>query len=688
MRSFLIAFLVILLVDGTIAAARVKQVSVGALHSLYLLDDGTIRAAGSNEFGQSSVPSGLSNVKQVSAGYFFSLALLQDGSVRAWGRNQYGETNLASISGSRVTDIAAGGSHAVALLDDGTVRCWGFSEYGQTKVPSGLNGVKAIAAGDFISAAIKSDGTVAVWGDSEYSATDSSVVTKSTPAKQISCGFHHCVALLQDGSLRSWGSNKYGERNFGNSAFTDVKQVAAGSWYTWILLGSGKVFSFGGAKDYGQEDVSSFSGIQVDSIDVGSYHSLAVLSDGSARAVGRNDAGQSTIPQDLFVEQGISTTPATSTTTTTTISTTTTSPSAVGGGLGATQTPSDGGGQVPLAAIIGCVVGGVLVIAAIVGGILLWKRKQKPQKPFDSKYMPEPMTPAPYVPQVAVQVPSSAGGSSRSAFTSRETVYESTPAQLSTSTMSGATPRGVDSRLKIQASEVTFDINSRPIGEGTFGTVYRGKLRGGTDVAVKLLKTDQATLKAFWKEVSNWSNLRQDNVLPLMKYCEQPPMLISELASQGDMRTYLTSQEWNQSIGLQLLLGVAKGMRYLHGEGLFHGDLKAKNVLVHNHNAKITDFGLSQTASVGFLTSAQTAQTRAAGGTAAFMAPELLNNGPLTREADVYSFAMLCYEVVSRGQLPLSSPTFGPLTLGQVCAQHYVLNFSRENIASIWTFLS
>jgi hypothetical protein len=76
------------------------------------------------------------------------LALKSDGTVVGWGRDDYGQTTIpAGLTG--VTAIAAGGLHSLALKSDGTVVGWGDNSHGQTTIPAGLTGVTAIAAGDY-----------------------------------------------------------------------------------------------------------------------------------------------------------------------------------------------------------------------------------------------------------------------------------------------------------------------------------------------------------------------------------------------------------------------------------------------------------------------------------------------------------------------------------------------------------
>ncbi|KAI9018314.1 kinase-like domain-containing protein, partial [Hyaloraphidium curvatum] len=186
---------------------------------------------------------------------------------------------------------------------------------------------------------------------------------------------------------------------------------------------------------------------------------------------------------------------------------------------------------------------------------------------------------------------------------------------------------------------------------GSFGVVYVGLFRKTVPVAVKKFKAEinACILKAFTKEVTAWEGLVQKNVLPLMAYCIDPPMLVTDLMEQGNLRQYLHSRSWDQSIGLKLLHDVASGMAYLHAHGIVHGDLKAVNVMVDENKALIADFGLAKVRQeIGMTTSS----THGLAGTLVFMAPELLNGDPPQRPADVYAFAMTCYEVLSKGRYP------------------------------------
>ncbi|KAI9022654.1 kinase-like domain-containing protein [Hyaloraphidium curvatum] len=227
----------------------------------------------------------------------------------------------------------------------------------------------------------------------------------------------------------------------------------------------------------------------------------------------------------------------------------------------------------------------------------------------------------------------------------------SRPRALATRTGTGSSISSSNSKLLVSEHEVEID-RTRKLGEGGFGIVYVGKLRGTTTVAVKTIKgeLDDRTMARFAKEVATWEGLVQRNVLPLMGFCIEPPMMIMDLA-EANLRKYLKERNWDQKLGLRFMLEVATGMAYLHACGVLHGDLKSVNVLIDGGRAVIADFGLSRVR----LEVCRTSTTEAVGGvrgTPAYIAPEVLTTGHLRPPADVYSFAMLGSEVVSRGRHP------------------------------------
>ena len=126
-----------------------------------------------------------------------------DGTVVAWGcagTSNYAQCSVPSgLAG--VTAIAADQVQSLALKGDGTVVSWGcsfFFTFGQCGVPSGLAGVTAVAAGYYHSLALKADGTVAAWGcGSGFDSGQCSPPSGLSRVSAIAAGEHHSLAVIE-----------------------------------------------------------------------------------------------------------------------------------------------------------------------------------------------------------------------------------------------------------------------------------------------------------------------------------------------------------------------------------------------------------------------------------------------------------------------------------------------------------
>jgi hypothetical protein len=210
-----------------------SAIAAGAYHSLALRSDGTVATSGWvdqwNDWGQKTIPAGLSNVVAISAGCFHNLALRSDGTVVAWGRNDSGQVTLP-VGLDNVVAIAAGGAHSLALRSDGTVVAWGSNDYSKVALPAGLDNVVAIAAGGYHNLALRSDGTVVAWGDNDYGQT--SVPAGLSNVVAINAGYMQSLALRSDGTLVSLG---YGQ------ATIPAGLTAAGFFHSLELRSDGTV---------------------------------------------------------------------------------------------------------------------------------------------------------------------------------------------------------------------------------------------------------------------------------------------------------------------------------------------------------------------------------------------------------------------------------------------------------------
>nr|XP_048330097.1 rust resistance kinase Lr10-like isoform X2 [Ziziphus jujuba var. spinosa] len=194
------------------------------------------------------------------------------------------------------------------------------------------------------------------------------------------------------------------------------------------------------------------------------------------------------------------------------------------------------------------------------------------------------------------------------------------------------------------------------IGEGGYGSVYKGKLRSGRFVAIKILEKSKANGQDFINEVSTIGRIHHINVVRLVGFYAEGSKraLVYDFMPNGSLDKYLFSQEGINSLDCKTMCeiscGVARGIEYLHqgcNMQILHFDIKPHNILLdENFIPKISDFGLARLSplhnSIVSLTAAR--------GTMGYIAPELFykNIGAVSNKVDVYSFGMLLMEMASR----------------------------------------
>ncbi|KAM0944314.1 putative protein kinase RLK-Pelle-DLSV family [Dioscorea sansibarensis] len=212
----------------------------------------------------------------------------------------------------------------------------------------------------------------------------------------------------------------------------------------------------------------------------------------------------------------------------------------------------------------------------------------------------------------------------------------------------------VDLKTLEAATDCFSDANR--LGQGGFGPVYKGRIEGWEEeVAVKKLAMDSRQgVREFMNEVRLLLKVQHRNLVSLIGCCAHPEhkMLVYPYFPNRSLDHFLFSDEekrasLNWSKRFEIVVGVAKGLLYLHEESpvkIIHRDIKASNILLDDQLCpKISDFGMARL----FSADDTHVNTFKISGTYGYMAPEYAMNGYLSAKADVFSFGVLVLEIVS-----------------------------------------
>ncbi|KAI3854154.1 hypothetical protein MKX03_033606 [Papaver bracteatum] len=204
--------------------------------------------------------------------------------------------------------------------------------------------------------------------------------------------------------------------------------------------------------------------------------------------------------------------------------------------------------------------------------------------------------------------------------------------------------------------EWSADMSQLLIGNkfasGRHSRIYKGIYKQ-TEVAIKLIsqpEEDQnlANLleNQFNSEVTLLFRLQHPNIVTFVAACKKPPVfcIIMEYLAGGSLKKYLHQQE-PHSVPLDLVLkfslDIARGMHYLHNQGILHRDLKSENLLLgEDMCVKVADFGISCLES-------QCGSGKGFTGTYRWMAPEMIKDKHHTKKVDVYSFGIVLWELLT-----------------------------------------
>ncbi|CAL1397652.1 unnamed protein product [Linum trigynum] len=205
----------------------------------------------------------------------------------------------------------------------------------------------------------------------------------------------------------------------------------------------------------------------------------------------------------------------------------------------------------------------------------------------------------------------------------------------------------------IFAATEQFSLANK-LGQGGFGSVYKGLLSDGQEVAVKRLsQTSRQGVQEFKNEVRLVSKLQHKNLARLLGCCihGEEKMLVYEYLPNKSLDFFIFDKtkglllDWKKRF--DIIIGIARGLMYLHQDSrlkIIHRDLKPSNILLDAAmNPKISDFGMARL----FGEDQTEANTLRVVGTYGYMSPEYAMKGLYSTNSDVFSFGILMLEIVS-----------------------------------------
>ncbi|XP_012073117.1 uncharacterized protein LOC105634805 isoform X2 [Jatropha curcas] len=212
-------------------------------------------------------------------------------------------------------------------------------------------------------------------------------------------------------------------------------------------------------------------------------------------------------------------------------------------------------------------------------------------------------------------------------------------------------PKSFTFKELVVATSSFSDVNQ--LGMGGFGTVYKGILSSGQVVAIKKFSNSYRSVdKEFWVEIEIISRIHHRNIIKLIGYCQNKDnkLIVYEYLPNYSLGSHLHGEKKptiNWSTRMQIALGSAKGLAYLHDDcepRIIHRNIKPNNILLdHNFEPKISGFELA----LSFQDSDSEIDMEPIAGTMGYLAPEYALSGVVTVKVDVYSFGVVLLELVT-----------------------------------------
>ncbi|XP_050220574.1 wall-associated receptor kinase 4-like [Mercurialis annua] len=233
---------------------------------------------------------------------------------------------------------------------------------------------------------------------------------------------------------------------------------------------------------------------------------------------------------------------------------------------------------------------------------------------------------------------------------------------------------------------------SRILGKGGQGTVYKGTLPDNQIVAVKKSKIgDDTQVEGFINEVIILSQINHRNIVKLLGCCLETrvPLLVYEFVMNGTLFDHIHSNNGTDGrilipweTRLRIATEVAEALSYMHSSAsipIIHRDIKSANILLDkNYTAKVSDFGASKLIPLD-----KTELTTLVQGTLGYLDPEYLHSSQLTEKSDVYSFGVVLIELLTRKR-PIS---FTRIEEERNLAMYFVTSIQKDRLLQVVDYL-
>lgn len=194
------------------------------------------------------------------------------------------------------------------------------------------------------------------------------------------------------------------------------------------------------------------------------------------------------------------------------------------------------------------------------------------------------------------------------------------------------------------------------VGRGAFGTVYRAidtdlEVERAVKVLDPLLARDDAFRSLFFNEAKAAAKLKHPNIVNIYDVGQTPEgifIAMELLPGQNLSRLIKSRGPLSLATIVKVIWQIASALDFAHNQGLVHRDVKSANVIVSDANhATLTDFGLVKALRESVYLSDPGRSAARQVGSIAYMAPESIQRGEFTPKSDLYSLAVVLYEMVT-----------------------------------------